>query len=405
MRKRRVLVLDGGCVTALNFQKRLEFLGYECIPLANCSDRALAAAAEHRPDLMLFDPLHYGEEEGLAIAELVRGKLNIPVLLITGLKGKTQPSQTAETQKERKQKETSSLRPFLLRPLDDLELGAAIERAVYKHEIEEHKHCVAEDITVLGRTPERAKVPVRTRKDEDAAFEFMKQVSPFSGLPEKALTELVNRSYFSSARPGEYITFEGERKDASFIVFSGRLAMTKTSVSGKDLIVQLLGPRDFFGFLLAMEELPEQLSARAQSESEVLWIPTAALLRVLDNYPDLYKSFLEHLSVCMHSSHDLSRGLAHDTVEVRIAALLLHLARKFSRPERNNEGAVIVDITRQQIADLTGTTPETASRVTRAMHRKGIVDMDTPGIIRVLKLEAVKKIVGEQGLDRAGGGG
>ena len=393
MRKRFVLVMDGGSITALNIYKRLESLGYEIIRLNDCSDCALAAAAEKQPDLMLLDPLHHNEGKGLEIAELVSGKLNIPVVLITGLASKAQLNKKAGSQKG-----DASLQGFLLRPLDNLELGAAIEREVYRHKLEAKKNSPGEDTPALGKISHGAKAQLRTRRDSAAAFEFMKQISPFSQLSEKALSELVTRSHFSSAGPGDYITFEGQHNDASFIVFSGRLAMTKTSVSGKDLIVQLLGPRDFFGLILAMEELPEQLSARAQSESEVLWIPTSALLRVLDSHPDLYKAFIEHLSACMRSSHDLSRGMAHDTVEVRIAALLLHLAAKFARPPSGIEAANILDITRQQISDLTGTTPETASRVTRAMHRQGILDMDTPGVIRILDLQALKKLVADHGL-------
>ena len=412
MKKRFVLVMDGGCISPLNIPKRLECLGYEVIPIDDCSDRALAAAAEKRPDLLLLDLLRHAEGEGLAIAERVTSKLNIPIMMITGLASESQlnqkganqetPQQKETKQKGAKQNEAASLLPFLLMPLNDFELGAAIERAVYRHQIEARKNRVSEDVPALGKTLRAAEVLPKMRKDDDAAFEFMRQINPFSQLPETALTELVNRSHFSSAGQGEVITFEGQHNDASFIVFSGRLAMTKTSVSGKDLIVQLLGPRDFFGLILAMEELPEQLSARAQSESEVLWIPTSVLLRVLDHHPDLYKAFIEQLSTSMHSSHDLSHGLAHDTAQVRIAALLLHLAAKFPRaaqfpkPVRESETAIVIDIMREQIADLTGATPGTASRVTREMHRHGILDMNTPGVIRVLNLQELKKLVAEQ---------
>jgi CRP-like cAMP-binding protein len=54
-----------------------------------------------------------------------------------------------------------------------------------------------------------------------------------------------------------------------------------------------------------------------------------------------------------------------------------------------------IDITRQQIADLTGTTPETAIRVTRALQSRGLIEMSQPGIIKVLNPEALQALADE----------
>lgn len=394
MKRRRILLVEGGCVTELKMKEHLESLGYQVIPLVDCSDTALGAAAEEQPELILLDAQLFSEGKGLAMAEQASGKLKIPLVLIAGLVSEGPEKATTQGKKL-----AALMRAFVLRPLDDPEIGAAIESAVYRHRIQASKSLIARSLPALGKTPREAG---KTRRDPAAALEFMKQVTPFSQLPEKGLSELVKRSYFSNFAADEYLTFEGEQNEVSFVVLSGRLAMTKTSVDGRDLIVQLLGPRDFFGLVLAMEEFPEQLSARAQTEAEVLWIPTAAVLSLLDSYPGLYKAFVEQLSSWMHASHNLSRALAHDSVDVRIAAVLLHLASKFARSDRGldkaNESSIVLDITRQQIADLTGATPETVSRVTRSMHRKGICDTDAPGVIRLLKLDALKKLVtGETG--------
>jgi|GEM_PF-3388213 len=388
VRKRFVLVMDGGCLNAIGLHRRLEYLGYNVIDLADWSDDALATVSQNYPEIMLLDPLQHSDGESVAIAEHVSRKLNIPVVFIAGIMSKTSADPGAGSHSD-----PVTLCAFLLRPLNDLELGAAIEREVYRYKIDANQHSLSERGPALGGMSYKQNVQPKTRKDKDAAFNFMRQISPFSRLPEQSLRELVSRSYFSGAEPGEYITFEGQHTDASFIVCSGRMAMTKSSVSGRDLIVQLLGPCDPFGLISAMQELPEQLSARAQCETQVLWIPTPALLRILDTNRDLYKDLVEQISAYMRSSHDLSRGLAHDTVEIRVAALLLHLASKFARPEKLDESAIVIDITRQQIADMTGTTPETASRVTRAMHRKKILETNTPGVIRILDLEALKDLL------------
>jgi CRP-like cAMP-binding protein len=105
----------------------------------------------------------------------------------------------------------------------------------------------------------------------------------------------------------------------------------------------------------------------------------------------IFKEIITHLIICLQSSYNLSRGLAHDRVDVRIAATLTSLALKFSRPLGPNKLPTI-NFTRQQLADLTGTTSETAIRVTRAMQRNGLIDIKRPGIIKILDLVALQEL-------------
>ena len=136
---------------------------------------------------------------------------------------------------------------------------------------------------------------------------------------------------------------------------------------------------------------PSQLSARAQSKSIVLWVPILELTYVLNAHPEIYKNVVAHLFRCLQSSYRISRGLAHDQVDVRIATVLVSLSLKFSRPLPALQDNTI-DITRQQLADLTGTTPETANRVTRQMQRDGLIYLNPPGVIRVLDFVALQTL-------------
>ena len=179
-----------------------------------------------------------------------------------------------------------------------------------------------------------------------------------------------------------------------FVVASGRFAMMKTSLNGKELVVELLPPRDIFGLLVALHPIPAQLSARAQIKSRVLWMPCSSLASSLHVNPGLYEDFTGHLLCSLFSSYNLARGLAHDRVEVRIAAVLSSLALKFARTGPA-QCPPVIDITRQQIADLTGTTPETAIRVTRHMQTGGILEMSHPGVIKVVDLKMLQALAEE----------
>jgi CRP-like cAMP-binding protein len=238
------------------------------------------------------------------------------------------------------------------------------------------------------------KPPIAKKPD---VYEFLNTHDTFSSLPESEIKKLAEVCRFATLVPGEYITIEGNRESLSgFIVVSGRLSMLKTSINGKELVVELLAPNDIFGLLvsLSLEKLPAQLSARAQTKSQVLWMPIINLLPLLSAHPILYREFVAYLLHTLQSSYRISRGLAHDRVEVRIAAILSSLAIKFARVLPAPQDHTI-DITRQQIADLTGTTPESAIRVTRAMQRDGLIDIKRPGVVRVINLEALQTLAEE----------
>lgn len=226
-------------------------------------------------------------------------------------------------------------------------------------------------------------------------YKFLRSINEFSTVPEDDLKNLANSCRFSNYEPGQYITIEGEEEHSyGYIIVSGFVAMTKTSANGKDLTVVLLQSGDPFGLLLtlAAEKLPAQLSARSLQKSRILRVPINSFMALLRTHQELFKEFVAYLLLSLQASYRLSRGLAHDSVEVRIAAVLSSLAIIYTKLTYANKSPTIY-LTRQQLADLTGTTPETAIRVTRAMYHKGWIDIKSPGIIRILDLNSLEELV------------
>lgn len=233
-----------------------------------------------------------------------------------------------------------------------------------------------------------------TLGDEEGAYKYLRSLSLFSALPEKELKSLAHASRFMTLTSGQYLTNEGDQESLyGFIVISGRLAMMKTSINGKELVVELLAPGDILGLLVMLSFNPvvAQLSVRAQAKSRILLVPIIELTRLLNTHPVLYKEFVTYLLGCLQSSYRISRGLAHDRVEVRIATVLLGLALKFANLLPTAQ-AHTINITRQQLADLTGTTIESAIRITRTMQQSGIIDIKRPGIVRVKDMKALQEI-------------
>lgn len=374
MLSRHVIVVDDGDIQSLKLTPRLKNLGFDVIAVSDQSDESIAKLAKAEPEVAVLDFMHNAELGDNSTAARVEKVLNIPVLFV------------AQKSSSRGQSKVAPAEGYLLKPLDDLALKSSIEVA-----LDTKRHSFNPPvIRPVGTNKKIVSLKASSiRKGVQEALAELRNIPPFESLPESSLRELAERSQFATVHAGDYIMFEGDRSERSFVLLSGRFAMAKTSVAGKELVVELLGPGDFFGLVLALEKLPAQLSARAQTDSEVLWIQTFALLKVMRDNPILYKGFAENLSLRLHLSHSISHGLAHDSVKVRIAALLLSLVAKFARVGRAPSAPVVIDITRQQIADLTGTTPESAIRMTREMQSEGLINVGSPGVVRIDDLEAL----------------
>lgn len=244
-------------------------------------------------------------------------------------------------------------------------------------------------VTKIAEPPSEA--PRDTSGELLSILQAQEIFAPFS---EKSLRTLAAACRKVSYRPGDYISHEGDGRGTwGYIPLSGRLAILKTSISGRELVVALLAPGDLLGLVIpiSLSMLPLQLSTRAQSQTEVLTIDTNVLITALDQRPQSYHLLLIEQIELLQSAYRLARGLAHDRVDVRIASVLLGLLPRFSR-SRVPPGLTSIQITRQQIADLSGTTLESSIRTTRRMHAERMIDVSRPGIVNLLDLDILRAV-------------
>jgi CRP/FNR family transcriptional regulator len=185
---------------------------------------------------------------------------------------------------------------------------------------------------------------------------------------------------------------DGELPNFGFMVLSGRLAVIKSTSHGKELTLDLLIPGDCSGIIRAIEPKEVDTSIRGQTDAKLLAIPTANLKALADKYPLVYRQITAELMRRARRTNDLALGLAHSRVESRIISALLALAPRFGRPTASEDSTRIF-LTRKELADLTGTTPETAIRVTKNLEREGLLDLTKPGVIKILSLMQLRGVI------------
>jgi len=222
--------------------------------------------------------------------------------------------------------------------------------------------------------------------NDSELISFCKHLLPFEALSESELNFVLSGSRRKAFGPKEYVFFEGDQGDAGYLVLSGRVAMVKNSARGREMIMELLPAGELFGLVAFIDTRPYPLTARSQSESEVLILPRSVIASVTKLNPAIMKGFLAVVSSRLQTAHNVARSLAHDKVEVRIASALLAMLEK---------GKIAVVIGRQELADLTGTTIESASRVCKLWERDSVLDLSDMGVVRISNLAALQSVAAE----------
>jgi CRP-like cAMP-binding protein len=179
---------------------------------------------------------------------------------------------------------------------------------------------------------------------------------------------------------GETIFHEGEASDRLITIASGRVKVVKMLPAGREMIVEILGPGDPLGAVAAYEDRPYPASAIAIEPSVCLSFRRAPFFALLEGNPSLTRGLLAGLSVRIVQLTQRLTELAGARVEARFALLFLKLAERIGRPAADGV-SIALSLSRQDLADLTGTTIETCIRVMSRWGKQGLVKTGREGFV------------------------
>jgi len=215
----------------------------------------------------------------------------------------------------------------------------------------------------------------------------------FRDLPRRDLEALAASALTERHRARTFLFMEGDPARWLYLVKTGRVKILKQSSGGKDVALELLGPGEIFGGLAVFEGRPYPASAQAVGPTEILKIPREPLLALAERRPELVRRMALLVGQRLRRAHESVRALAVEPVERRLAAALLRLA------ERDGVGdgdrlRLPYRLTRQNLAELAGTTVETTIRVLGRWGREGLI-ADEEGHLLLRDLPALRALAGD----------
>ena len=191
---------------------------------------------------------------------------------------------------------------------------------------------------------------------------------------------LADVSLVRSYSKGTTIFSEGDPSDFLYTVESGRVKVAKMLGGGKEVILEILGAGDPLGAVAAYESRPYPASAVALEDCTLILVRRGAFFALLETSPSLVRGLLNGLSFRLL---ELTRRIAEVTgsrVETRLAHVMLMLADRMGRPQA---GGVFIPLalSRQDLADLTGTTLETSIRIMSRWGKEEVVLTEKEGFL------------------------
>lgn len=195
--------------------------------------------------------------------------------------------------------------------------------------------------------------------------EILKKSLIFSSLKEDELDELSQLAIERNYKPDDFIFWEEDPPDYFYIIIEGRIKVLKYSSSGKEFIIAFFGPGEMFGEVAVFENKPYPASSQAMVDTKILRIKKEDFLTFLSSRPRIALSIINILGGRLRDAQGRLKDLAGERVEQRLARTLLMLSSKIGPT---------LPFTRQEIADMAGTTTETAIRVTGQLKERGIIN-------------------------------
>ena len=194
----------------------------------------------------------------------------------------------------------------------------------------------------------------------------------FANMQDAELDRLLARATMRRVPMGEAVYEQGQKATQFFLLLHGRLKVTQVTPEGQQIIVRVVHPGDLFGFAQALQRNDYPGTPIAAAESLVICWPNEVWGSFVEQNPHLAVNAMRTIGQRLQEAHTRIREMSTQEVERRVAHAVLRLIEQAGKREPDG---VRIDfpLTRQDVAEMTGTTLHTVSRLFSAWESQGIV--------------------------------
>jgi CRP-like cAMP-binding protein len=212
--------------------------------------------------------------------------------------------------------------------------------------------------------------------------ELLRSSTLYRHVSPEGQERLARASLAKSYDRGETVFSEGDAPDFLCTIVEGRVKVVKTLPQGREIILEIFGPGDPVGAVVAFEGRPYPASAIALEPSDCILVRRTELVSLIDHHPGFARALLSGMALRIVELTRRIPEVAGGRVETRFAHLFLKLSDRLGH-DRGGGRFVPVALTRQELADLAGTTPETCIRIMSRWGKDDVLRTERDGFVIV----------------------
>lgn len=210
----------------------------------------------------------------------------------------------------------------------------------------------------------------------------LRRVNVFRDATDQDLALFANNGILRTVEDGEFFFFQGDPADYLYVLIAGRAKLLQTNATGQQVNLRIINEWQMFGALGAVrEDATYPATAQALESSTALAIKSSFLKEMMQTRPHLNINLMQLMTGYIMEMQERYRELATERVERRIALTVLRLASQIGKRTDGDEMLVEVPLGRQDVAEASGTTIFTVSRVLADWERRGLVDAGRERIV------------------------
>ena len=203
----------------------------------------------------------------------------------------------------------------------------------------------------------------------------LRQVSVFAEATDDDLDNIAHNSFARSVEEGGFFFFQGDPAEYLYVLTSGQVKLLQTNPVGRQVNLRTIQPWEIFAALGAVKkEAVYPATAQAIQDSSALAIKSDFMGKMMQTHPYLAMAFTRMMTVYIQEMQARYRELATERVEQRIAHSILRLASQIGHRIEDGMTMVELALSRQDLAEMTGTTLYTVSRTLSEWEKLGIIE-------------------------------
>jgi CRP/FNR family cyclic AMP-dependent transcriptional regulator len=205
---------------------------------------------------------------------------------------------------------------------------------------------------------------------------LLRNIPLFANLSDAELAQISAEASLRQFPKNKVIMSEGEKSDSLYTIVAGKVKVLISDEEGKEIILSILGPGEFFGEMALFDNQPRSATVITMEASTFNVIAQADFMRCVAGNPQIAKHLLQALARRLREADKKISSLALMDVYGRVARTLLELAK-----EENGKLVVRQNLSQQDIANMVGASREMVNRILKDLALGGYIEVESKHII------------------------